>query len=101
MGIELLTEEQYQELQKLGEFRHEVIELDKSAGGNQKTGRRDLWRPPLRPGLRLSQRRGVLLQRPGVSRFPEGLNWKPAAAGSLYPMSGSLKLGAPTSMCPQ
>ena len=27
MGIELLTEEQYQELQKLGEFRYEVVEL--------------------------------------------------------------------------
>ena len=30
MGIELLTEEQYRELQKLGKFRYENIELDKN-----------------------------------------------------------------------
>ena len=30
MGIELLTEEQYRELQKLGEFRHENVELDEN-----------------------------------------------------------------------
>ena len=28
MGVELLTEEQYLELQKLGRVRHQAVELD-------------------------------------------------------------------------
>jgi hypothetical protein len=40
MGIELLTEEQYRELQKLGTFRYENVELGESTFCYQKTRRR-------------------------------------------------------------
>ena len=42
MGIELLTEEQYRELQKLGRFRYENVELGENTFGDQKTRRRPL-----------------------------------------------------------
>jgi hypothetical protein len=51
MGIELLIEEQY-----------------------QKTRRRPLLRSPLRAGLRVSQRGGLVLCRQGVPRLATGLN---------------------------
>ena len=65
MGVELLTEEQYRELQKLGTFRYENVELGENTCRYQKTRRRPLWRSPLRPRLRLSQRRPILLWRQG------------------------------------
>ena len=49
MGVELLTEEQYFELQKLGEFDPKTIELGKDASGDQKARRRTLLRSPLQP----------------------------------------------------
>ncbi len=42
MGIELLTEEQYRELQKLGEVRYENVELGENPFCDQKTRRRAL-----------------------------------------------------------
>jgi hypothetical protein len=51
MGIELLSEEQYRELQKLGQ----------DSSQHQKTRRSPFLRSPLRHGFPVPQRRGVLL----------------------------------------
>lgn len=39
MGVELLTEEHYRELQKLGKVRYEDVHLGENASGDQKTRR--------------------------------------------------------------
>ncbi len=75
MGIELLTEEQYRELQTTWKFRYENVELGDNAFWYQKTRRRRLYGSPLRQCLPVSQRCRVLLCRQGVPRFVKGLNF--------------------------
>ncbi len=69
MGIELLSEEQYRELQKLGDFDANTSSWVKTPPGHQETRRRHLLRPPLRPCLRVSQWCRFLLCRQGVPRL--------------------------------
>ena len=54
MGIEMLTEEQYRELQGARRVRHQNLKLAEDAARDPETRRRDLRRPPLRPCLHLS-----------------------------------------------
>src|SRR5205807_7983097 len=61
MGIELLTEEQYRELQKLGNFDTKTSSWVKTPYAIRKLGGALFLRPPLRHGFRLSQRCGILL----------------------------------------
>ena len=86
MGIELLTEEQYRELQKLGRFRYEDVELGENTVRDQKTRRRALLRSPLRHGLRVSQRCALVLCRPRVPRLAKGLSRKrrPRHSGNIH-----------------
>jgi hypothetical protein len=63
MGIELLTEEQYRVLQKLGHFDTKTSSWVKTPSDIRKTRRRPLLRSPLRHCFRVSQRRGILLCR--------------------------------------
>ena len=74
MGIELLTEEQYRELQRLGEFDTKTSSWVKTPPEIRKLERRPLLRSPLRPCLRVSQRSGVLLCRQGIPWLAKGLN---------------------------
>ena len=70
MGVELLTEEQYLELQKLGTFRHENVELAEIACQCSKARRRHFWRSALRSCLRVSQSVRSLTMPPGRSAAP-------------------------------
>ena len=54
MGIELLNEDQYRELQKLGEFDTKTESWIQTPAGDSKTRRRPLLRSSLRPCLRVS-----------------------------------------------
>jgi hypothetical protein len=72
MGIEILTEEQYRELQKMGNFDKKTSSWVKTPDNIRKLG--DLLRPPLRYRLYLSQRSGFLLFSQGFPRLAEGLN---------------------------
>ena len=73
MGIEMLTEAQYRELQTLGEFDTTTSSLVKTPSDIRSTRRRYLLRSPLRPRLHVSQRCGVLLCRSGVPWRAESL----------------------------
>jgi Protein of unknown function (DUF4256) len=75
MGIELLTEEQYREFQKLGNFDTKNVELGENTFSYQKTRWRPLCRSPLRQCLPLSQQCALLLWRQGVPWLAKGLNF--------------------------
>ena len=75
MGIELLTEEQYFELQALGEF--DLLTTSswvKTPAEFQETRRRALCRPPLRTRLRVSEQRAGLLPGEGIPGRAAGLS---------------------------
>ncbi len=74
MGVELLDEAQYHELQKLGEFDLKTTTWVKTPPEIQKARRGTLRRSPLRPRLHLPQRRAILLQRSRFSELVEGVN---------------------------
>ena len=73
MGVELLDEAQYRELQALGEFDVKTSSWVLTPDRYPRQGRRDLLRPPLRPCLHLSQRRGIVLQLPRFPGHPQSL----------------------------
>ena len=73
MGVELLTEEEYLELQKLGEFDTKTSSWVKTPADIRELGGA-LYCDRLRPRLRGSQRCAVLLCRPGVPWLAKGLN---------------------------
>ena len=73
MGIELLTEEQYRALQQLGEFDLKTSSWVNDAPRYPATRRGALLRSALRHGVPLSQRRAVVLRRPGIPRHPASL----------------------------
>ncbi len=77
MGIELLTEEQYRGLQKLGKFDTKTSSWVKTPAQDQETRRRPLLRSPLRHCLSLSQRRALVLCRQGVPGLAQGLGAAP------------------------
>ena len=66
MGIELLTEEEYAELQTLGEFDLKTSSWVKTPPEVRRLGGAIFLRPPLWPCLYLSQRGGVVLCCPGL-----------------------------------
>jgi hypothetical protein len=63
MGIELLTEEQYRELQKLGNFDMKTSSWVKTPSDIRRLGGALFCDRPLRHRFRVSQRCGVLLCR--------------------------------------
>ena len=67
MGIELLTEEQYRVLQELGEFDVKTSNWIETPPEVRALGGRALLRQALWPGVRVSQRRAVVLRRAGLS----------------------------------
>jgi len=73
IGVELLTEEQYRELQRLGEFDTKTSSWVKTPSAVRKTRRGPLLRSPLRHCFPVSQRRGILLCRKGIPRLAQGL----------------------------
>src|SRR5690606_30190474 len=73
-----------------GRVRPEDLELDRHPARRAGAGRRPLLRSPLRQGLRLPQRCGVLLRCARVSRFPAGLtprttDSRPATSSTTMP----------------
>src|SRR5438045_8350330 len=74
MGIELLTEEQYLELQKLGEFDTKTSSWVKTHSDIRKLGGALFCDRRLRHYFRVSQRCGILLCRQGVPWLAKGLN---------------------------
>ena len=68
MGVELLNEEEYHALQKLGEFDR------KTSRCHPQARRRSLRRTTLQPHLHRPQRCAVLLRRARLSSLVEGLN---------------------------
>ena len=77
MGIEILTEEQYRELQKLGDFDTKTSSWLKTPSEIRKLGGAIFCRSPVRPCLRLSQRCRILLCRQGVSWLAKSMNIAP------------------------
>ena len=78
MGIEILTEEQYRALQKLGNFDTKTSSWLKTPAEIRKLGGH-LCRSSLRPCLCVSQRRRILLWRQGVPWLAKGLNFAQTA----------------------
>ena len=74
MGIELLTEEQYRELQKLGNFDTKTSSWVKTHSDIRKLGGALFCDRRLRHYFRVSQRCGILLCRQGVPWLAKGLN---------------------------
>ena len=75
MGIELLTEEQYRELQKLGNFDTKTSSWIITPADIRKLGGALFCRLPLRQCLRVSQRCRILLCRQGVPWLGKDLNF--------------------------
>ena len=75
MGIELLTEEQYRELQKLGNFDTKTSSWVKTPSDIRKLGGALFCDRRYGTCLRVSQRCGILLCRQGVPWLAKGLNF--------------------------
>ena len=73
MGIELLTEEQYRELQKLGEFDTKTSSWVKTPADIRKLGGAIFCDRRYDTCLRVSQRCGILLCRQGIPWLAKGL----------------------------
>ena len=87
MGIELLTEDEYLELQKLGEFDTKTSSWLRTPPRHARAGWRALRRPPLRPGLRVPEQRPELLPRPRFPGLAEGLTVSQPAAKIAFATS--------------
>lgn len=73
MGIRLLSEAEYLELQQIGEFDTRTSSWVLAPPRRPRPRRSPLWRAPLRPRLRRPQRGPVLLRRPRLPRRPASL----------------------------
>ena len=74
MGIELLTEEQYRELQKLGDFDTKTSSWVKTPSDIRKLGGAIFCDRRYDTCLRVSQRCRILLCRQGIPWLAKGLN---------------------------
>ena len=74
MGIEILTEDQYRELQRLGAFDTKTSSWIRTPSQIRKLGGASFV-IAVTTRFRLSQRRGVLLCRQGLPRLAQGLSW--------------------------
>ncbi len=73
MGIELLTEEEFRELQKLGEFDTKTSSWVKTPAKIRELGGALFCDRRFDTDFRVSQRRGIVLRRPRLPRLAEGL----------------------------
>ena len=74
IGIEMLTEKEYREFQKLGEFDTKTSSWVKTPPDIRKLGGTLFCGSPLQHSLRVSQRCGILLRGQGVPWLAKGLN---------------------------
>jgi hypothetical protein len=75
-GIELGTEEQYQDLQRFGNFDTKTSSWSKPSAAVRKLGGGLFGKSPIRPCLCVSQRGTVLLRRPGAFAASCGLRFR-------------------------